>query len=90
MRAPLYHPMPTHLLFAELFGVVGFILSFGAYISQRRRRASGMMTVMGGVATISGLLTILGTCFPEKAMLWLTAFLCAVAISASPFSQSAN
>ncbi len=76
----------TLLLFAQLFGVVGFLLSLGAHICQRRRRASVVMTVMGGVATISGLLSILGTRFPEKAMLWLTAALCAMPMSASPFA----
>ncbi|KAK9200836.1 hypothetical protein WN944_016035 [Citrus x changshan-huyou] len=73
-------------LFAELLGVVGFLLCFGAYICQHRGRASVVMTVMGGVATICGLLSILGTRFPEKSMLWCTAAICALPISASPFA----
>lgn len=73
-------------LFAELLGVVGFLLCFGAYICQHRGRASVVMTVVGGVATICGLLSILGTRFPEKSMLWCTAALCALPISASPFA----
>lgn len=73
-------------LFAELLGVVGFLLCFGAYICQHRGRASVVMTVVGGVATICGLLSILGTRFPEKSMLWCTVALCALPISASPFA----
>ncbi|KAK9205846.1 hypothetical protein WN943_016116 [Citrus x changshan-huyou] len=38
------------------------------------------------LATISNLLSILGTRFPEKAMLWLTAALIAVPIAALPFA----
>ncbi|GAY68931.1 hypothetical protein CUMW_268010 [Citrus unshiu] len=52
----------------------------------RKHKTSGVMTVMGCVATICGFLSILGTRFPEKAMLWLTAVLWGLPIAASPFA----
>ncbi|XP_024044061.1 uncharacterized protein LOC18049425 isoform X3 [Citrus clementina] len=74
------------LLFVGIFGVAGLLLSFGAYWFQRKRKTSGVMTVMGCVFTICGFLSILGTRFPEKAMIWLTAALWTLPIVASPFA----
>lgn len=74
------------LLFVEIFGVAGLLLSFGAYWFQRKRKTSGVMTVMGCVFTICSFLSILGTRFPEKAMIWLTAALWTLPIVASPFA----
>ncbi|ESR56143.1 hypothetical protein CICLE_v10019807mg [Citrus x clementina] len=76
----------TLLFAAKLLGFVGFLLCFGACIVQRSRRASRLMTAMGCAATVCGFLSISGTLFPEKLMLWLIGALCVLPISAIPFS----
>lgn len=84
--ASLSEDAKTLLFVAKLLGFTGFLLCLGAYIVQRIRRASRLMTAVGCVSTICGFLSILGMLFPENLMLWRVGALCVLPICAIPFA----